>query len=75
MEQPQHGYLERAHAISLLVFARKAGLGSEAEKIFTACSATDGTSFVDWHRAQDELQKMLDKRSLSNISHCVFRPN
>ena len=64
MEQPQHGYLERAHTISLLIFARKAGMGSEAEKIFTACTATDGTSFVDWSRAHDELQELLRERNV-----------
>ena len=64
MEQPQQGYLERANAISLLVFARKAGMGSEAEKIFTACTATDGTSFVDWSRAHDELQELLRERNV-----------
>ena len=65
MEQPQYGYLERAHAISLLVFARKAGMESEAEKIFTACTATDGTSFVDWSRAHDELRELLYERNIS----------
>ena len=65
MEQPQHGYLERTKAISLLVFARKAGMESEAEKIFTACTATDGTSFVDWRRAHDELEELLHERNIS----------
>ena len=65
MEQPQHGYLERAHVTSLLIFARKAGMESEAEKILTACTATDGTSFVDWSRAHDELLELLHERKLS----------
>ncbi len=65
MEQPRRRYLERAYAVSLLVFARKAGLGSEAVKIFKACAATDGTSFIDWHRAHEELQKLLHERNIS----------
>ncbi len=65
MEQPRRRYLERAYAVSLLVFSQKAGLGSEAVKIFTACTATDGTSSVDWSRAHDELQKLLHERNFS----------
>ena len=65
MEQPRRGYLERAYAISLLVFAQKAGLGSEAVKIFKACAAVNGTSFGDWSRAHDELEGVLHERNIS----------
>ena len=69
MEQPQHGHLDRTHAISLLAFARKAGLANEAMKIFGACVPMDNASSIDWCRAHDELKELLVERGISETDH------
>ena len=75
MQRPPYGYTERAQAVPLLMLAQKAGLGSEALGIFTACIPLNGpsdeehTRVLDWCRAHDELQELLHERGISNIDH------
>ena len=69
MEQPQHGFLERAYAISSLVFARGVGLGNDAMKILTAYVPLNHSSNIDLSRAHDEIKELLLERGISNIDH------
>ena len=67
MKQPQQGHLERAYVFSLLAFARRAGLGNEAVKIFAACVPLFSSS-IDWRRAEDELTELLLERDISETA-------